>query len=106
FARGGRPPCVCLPDRERWSQPAAVFRAKDHQESVMSYQHQYVDGTRIHFPLGKVVCVGRNYAEHAKELNNPVPSEPLLFIKPASAVVDLEGGFAIPEGRGEVHYET
>lgn len=72
----------------------------------MSYQHQYVDGTRIHFPLGKVVCVGRNYAEHAKELNNPVPSEPLLFIKPASAVVDLEGGFAIPEGRGEVHYET
>lgn len=72
----------------------------------MSYQHQYVDGTRIHFPLGKVVCVGRNYAEHAKELNNPVPSEPLLFIKPATAVVDLEGGFAIPEGRGEVHYET
>ncbi|MCQ4348673.1 fumarylacetoacetate hydrolase family protein [Pseudomonas stutzeri] len=72
----------------------------------MSYQHQYVDGTRIHFPLGKVVCVGRNYAEHARELNNPVPSEPLLFIKPASAVVDLEGGFAIPEGRGEVHYET
>ena len=46
----------------------------------MSYQHQYVDGTRIHFPLGKVVCVGRNYAEHAKELNNPIPSEPLLFI--------------------------
>ncbi len=72
----------------------------------MSYQHQYVDGTRIHFPLGKVVCVGRNYAEHAKELNNPVPSEPLLFIKPATAVVDLEGGFAIPEDRGEVHYET
>jgi 2-keto-4-pentenoate hydratase/2-oxohepta-3-ene-1,7-dioic acid hydratase in catechol pathway len=72
----------------------------------MSYQHQYVDGTRIHFPLGKVVCVGRNYAEHARELNNPVPSEPLLFIKPATAVVDLEGGFAIPEGRGEVHYET
>ena len=72
----------------------------------MSYQHQYVDGAHIHFPLGKVVCVGRNYAEHAKELNNPVPSEPLLFIKPATAVVPLEDGFAIPEGRGEVHYET
>ena len=43
----------------------------------MSYQHQYVDGTRIHYPLGKVVCIGRNYAEHAKELNNPIPSEPL-----------------------------
>lgn len=72
----------------------------------MSYQHQYVDGTRIHFPVGKLVCVGRNYAEHAKELNNPVPSEPLLFIKPASAAVPLQGGFAIPQERGAVHYET
>ena len=72
----------------------------------MSYQHQYTDGTRIHFPLGKVVCVGRNYAEHAKELNNPLPTEPLLFIKPGSCVVALEGGFSIPEDRGSVHYEA
>lgn len=72
----------------------------------MSYQHQYIDGTPIHFPLGKVVCVGRNYAEHAKELNNPVPSEPLLFIKPGSCVVPLEGGFVIPQDRGSVHYEA
>ncbi|UTW06151.1 fumarylacetoacetate hydrolase family protein [Pseudomonas benzenivorans] len=72
----------------------------------MSYQHQYVDGTHIHFPLGKVVCIGRNYAEHAKELNNPVPSEPLLFIKPGSCVVPLDDGFSIPEGRGAVHYEA
>jgi 2-keto-4-pentenoate hydratase/2-oxohepta-3-ene-1,7-dioic acid hydratase in catechol pathway len=72
----------------------------------MSYQHQYVDGTKIHFPLGKVVCIGRNYAEHAKELNNPVPTEPLIFIKPASSVVTAEGGFSIPEDRGLVHYEA
>lgn len=72
----------------------------------MSYQHQYIDGTRIHFPLGKVVCVGRNYAEHAKELNNPLPTEPMLFIKPGSCVVPLEGGFSIPEDRGSVHYEV
>jgi 2-keto-4-pentenoate hydratase/2-oxohepta-3-ene-1,7-dioic acid hydratase in catechol pathway len=72
----------------------------------MSYQHQYVDGTRIHFPVGKVVCIGRNYAEHAKELNNPVPTEPLLFIKPGSCVVPLEGGFKIPAERGSVHYEA
>ncbi|HAB90751.1 MAG TPA: isomerase/hydrolase, partial [Pseudomonas sp.] len=71
----------------------------------MSYQHQYIDGTRIHFPVGKVVCVGRNYAAHAKELNNPVPTEPLLFIKPASCVVSPEGGFNIPQDRGAVHYE-
>jgi len=71
----------------------------------MSYQHQYIDGTRIHFPIGKVVCVGRNYAAHAKELNNPIPTEPLLFIKPGSCVVSAEGGFNIPQGRGAVHYE-
>jgi 2-keto-4-pentenoate hydratase/2-oxohepta-3-ene-1,7-dioic acid hydratase in catechol pathway len=72
----------------------------------MSYQHQYADGTHIHFPLGKVVCIGRNYAEHAAELNNPVPTEPLLFIKPGSCVVPAAGGFKIPSGRGSVHYET
>ena len=72
----------------------------------MSYQHQYVDGTHIHFPLGKVVCIGRNYAEHAKELDNPIPSEPLLFIKPGSCVVPLVGGFKIPTDRGLVHYEA
>lgn len=72
----------------------------------MSYQHKYVDGTNIHFPVGKVVCIGRNYAEHAKELDNPVPTEPLLFIKPGSCVVPLKGGFAIPTERGSVHYEA
>ena len=71
----------------------------------MSYQHRYIDGTRIHYPVGKVVCVGRNYAAHAKELNNPIPTEPLLFIKPSSCVVSPEGGFAIPQDRGAVHYE-
>ena len=73
----------------------------------MSYQHQYLDGTRIHFPMGKVVCVGRNYAEHAKELNNPVPTEPLLFIKPGRCVVALDDSFSIPnDERGAVHYEA
>lgn len=53
-----------------------------------------------------MVCIGRNYAEHAKELDNPIPSEPLLFIKPGSCVVPLEGGFKIPTERGSVHYEA
>src|SRR5690606_42051390 len=72
----------------------------------MTYQHQYTDGTPINLTMGKVVCVGRNYAEHARELNNPMPSEPLLFIKPATAVVPLADGFQLPSGRGAVHYET
>lgn len=72
----------------------------------MSYQHKYVDGTNIHFPVGKVVCIGRNYAEHAKSSITRCPPNPLLFIKPGSCVVPLEGGFTIPTERGSVHYEA
>ena len=71
----------------------------------MSYQHQYQDGTTIHYSMGKVVCVGRNYAEHAKELGNEIPDEPLLFIKPGSCVDSAENGFNIPSDRGAVHFE-
>ena len=55
--------------------------------------------------LGKIVCVGRNYAAHAAELNNPIPAEPLLFIKPASAAADLHQPLHLPGGRGAVHHE-
>jgi len=56
--------------------------------------------------LGKIVCIGRNYAAHAAELNNPTPLTPLLFIKPATAAVALEQPFAIPRDRGAVHHEV
>lgn len=72
----------------------------------MTYQHQWQDGRSIDWPLGKVVCVGRNYAQHAAELNNPVPEQPLLFIKPASAVVPLSDPIRLPTGQGDVHYEA
>ncbi|MEH6799356.1 MAG: fumarylacetoacetate hydrolase family protein [Halopseudomonas sabulinigri] len=72
----------------------------------MIYQHRYLDGSSAHLPMGKVVCVGRNYAEHARELNNPVPTEPLLFIKPATSVVGMAGDIELVQGRGPVHYET
>jgi 2-keto-4-pentenoate hydratase/2-oxohepta-3-ene-1,7-dioic acid hydratase in catechol pathway len=72
----------------------------------MIYQHSFTNGTQSDLPIGKVVCVGRNYAEHARELNNPVPSEPLLFIKPSTAVVPMVEPVRLPEGRGAVHYET
>jgi len=56
--------------------------------------------------IGKIVCVGRNYAAHAAELNNPVPEKPLLFMKPASAVVAMERPLDLSEQEGQVHYET
>ncbi|MBE0463171.1 MAG: fumarylacetoacetate hydrolase family protein [Halomonadaceae bacterium] len=67
---------------------------------------QFTDGQAFSHALGKVVCVGRNYADHAKELNNPVPSEPLIFIKPATSVVDITQPLNPPFSRGDVHYEA
>ena len=72
----------------------------------MAYQHQWQDGRAVGWPLGKVVCVGRNYAEHAAELNNPIPDQPLLFIKPATAAVPLTAPLHLPMGQGETHYEA
>ncbi len=56
-------------------------------------------------PIGKIVCVGRNYADHAKELNNAVPTEPIIFLKPASSVASFEQPLTLIEARGEHHYE-
>lgn len=72
----------------------------------MSYQHRYSDGSELNLPVGKVVCVGRNYADHAAELNNPIPTEPMLFIKPTTSVVDMAQPFFVPQGQGSVHFET
>ncbi len=72
----------------------------------MSYQHSLVDGSALALPVGKIVCIGRNYVDHAKELNNEVPKEPLLFMKPSSAIVSMEEPVKVPQGRGEVHFET
>ena len=54
----------------------------------------------------KIVCIGRNYAEHAKELNNPVPTEPLFFIKPDSAILRNNDDFYLPDFSDDVHYEV
>ena len=54
----------------------------------------------------KLVCIGRNYAEHIEELQNERPSEPVVFIKPDSAILPKEQDFYIPEFTQEVHYEV
>lgn len=54
----------------------------------------------------KIVCIGRNYSEHIKELNNAVPDEPVIFIKPDSAVLRNNSPFFIPSFTQDVHYEV
>ncbi len=54
----------------------------------------------------KIICIGRNYAEHIRELNNEVPDEPVIFIKPDSALLRNNAPFFIPEFSNDVHYEV
>ena len=53
----------------------------------------------------KIICIGRNYAEHAKELGNEIPENPVIFMKPDTAVLKKGSDFYIPEFSDDVHYE-
>lgn len=53
----------------------------------------------------KIFCIGRNYVDHAKELNNPIPKKPLVFMKPSTALLKGEDEFYYPEFTSNLHYE-
>ncbi len=53
----------------------------------------------------KIICIGRNYAEHAAELNNPVPQRPVIFMKPATALLTEGKPFYHPDFSNNIHYE-
>jgi 2-keto-4-pentenoate hydratase/2-oxohepta-3-ene-1,7-dioic acid hydratase in catechol pathway len=54
----------------------------------------------------KIICIGRNYRDHALELNNDVPTEPVIFLKPDSALLLNNKPFFIPEFSNDVHHEV
>ncbi|MCB0762100.1 MAG: fumarylacetoacetate hydrolase family protein [Flavobacteriales bacterium] len=54
----------------------------------------------------KIICIGRNYAEHAAELGNQAPSEPMFFLKPDSAILPHRTPLYIPEWTHDLHYEV
>jgi 2-keto-4-pentenoate hydratase/2-oxohepta-3-ene-1,7-dioic acid hydratase in catechol pathway len=53
----------------------------------------------------KIICIGRNYSEHAKELNNAIPTEPVFFLKPDTALLKNGGTFYLPDFSNEIHHE-
>lgn len=70
------------------------------------YQHRDWQGALLDFPVSKVVCVGSNYADHIKEMGSATSPEPVLFIKPETALCDIRQPVAIPKGLGSVHHEV
>jgi 2-keto-4-pentenoate hydratase/2-oxohepta-3-ene-1,7-dioic acid hydratase in catechol pathway len=75
------------------------------KEGLMGYQHRWTNGEVISLVPSKIVCVGRNYAEHARELNNPVLDEPMLFMKPTTSLRDVSNPITVDWNRGLVHHE-
>src|SRR5512137_2195073 len=65
-----------------------------------------IPATGQEFDIGKIVCLARNYAEHARELGNETPAAPVLFMKPASSVIGDGGMVRIPTWSQECHYEV
>ncbi len=62
--------------------------------------------TGRHFPIGKILCIGRNYSDHIKELGNANPEAPVIFIKPASSVIGEGEVIVIPPYSRECHHEA
>ena len=67
-----------------------------------------VHGERAHFPVHRIYCVGRNFAEHAKEMGAEVPARgtPVFFMKPADAVVTKGGDIPYPGMTNDLHHEV
>ncbi len=56
--------------------------------------------------VGKLLCIGRNYAKHAAEMQSNVPEEPIVFLKPSTSLVGNGGAVLLPERSREVHHEV
>ncbi len=71
----------------------------------MGFSFKSVAGKNLPWAPGKIVCVGRNYLEHINELQNEVPDDVVLFMKPNTAFSALCQKCEIPANKGEIHYE-
>jgi 5-carboxymethyl-2-hydroxymuconate isomerase len=63
-------------------------------------------GTDKFYTVGKIICLGQNYADHAKEMKFEVPTSPVFFFKPPSAIIHEGGQIVLPEISSDVHHEV
>lgn len=68
--------------------------------------HVILQGHGEPIRVGKIVCLGRNYVDHIKELGNEIPSSPVIFIKPASSIVQAGEQIRIPDYSSDCHHEV
>lgn len=65
-----------------------------------------ITGTATQYAIGKILCIGRNYAEHIRELGNETPEAPVIFSKPASSVIGSGDTIVIPPYSKDCHHEA
>ena len=65
----------------------------------------FTDSSRT-LQAGKIICLGRNYLEHAKEMKAEIPKEPVLFLKPSTAIIPSGGTIIIPPFSHDLHHEV
>lgn len=92
-----------------------IFNSSDIKEILTTVQEfRSLDTVKIDGPIiydvpipqpQKIVCLGRNYKKHARELDNPVPDEPIIFAKMPSSLLPHEGAIVLPKGVGRVDHE-
>jgi 2-keto-4-pentenoate hydratase/2-oxohepta-3-ene-1,7-dioic acid hydratase in catechol pathway len=84
------------------------LRGTFFEDPVPSGDEAPLDDVRLLAPVlpSKVVAVARNYPEHAQEMGNPVPETPMLFFKPATAVIGPEDAIPVPDDAGRVDHEA
>jgi 2-keto-4-pentenoate hydratase/2-oxohepta-3-ene-1,7-dioic acid hydratase in catechol pathway len=84
------------------------LRGTFFEEPIPTGEELPLDSVRLLAPVipSKLVCVARNYAEHAKEMGNPVPEVPVLFFKPATSVIGPGDPIPLPPGAGRVDHEA
>lgn len=79
------------------------FREIDLSTSVMTQGAKLSQWWKVG---RKIVAIGRNYRDHAKEMNSPVPTEPFWFLKPTTSYLPSGGTIKIPEGATDIHHEV
>ncbi len=97
--------------RRAWPAPEAAMLepepilARQGAFFPMHYQLRNADGSHSIWTPGKVVCVAKNYADHAAEMQSSVPTQPTFFVKPNTSLCDFAGPLQLPRDRGSVHHE-
>ena len=84
----------------------SIFAERFFNQNIFYMKQVKIKNKDQQYAIGKIVCVGRNYAEHAKELGNEVPEKPVIFLKPTSSVIYSGDKIIHPSFSVDMHHET